>query len=100
MQSHYPAEFQREQGFTEADWLRCLPGASAGHALTIDGPGQATVAIGSGRLHLTWQVRPPRRVALFAMPMLVTRYRFEGVPDDARQAFMKFFDLYTQRGGG
>ena len=100
MQSHYPAEFHRAHGFTDASWLRCLPGASAGHALTIDGPGQATVAIGSGRLHLSWQVRPPRRVALFAMPMLVTRYRFEGVPDDARQAFMKFFDLYTQRGGG
>jgi hypothetical protein len=34
------------------------------------------------------------------MPVLATHYRFDGVPDDARQAFMKFFDLYTQRGGG
>jgi hypothetical protein len=100
MQGHYPAEFHREQGFTETDWLNCLPGATAGHALSIDGPGHATVAIGTGCLHLAWQVMPPRRIALMRMPVLATHYRFDGVPDDARQAFMKFFDLYTQRGGG
>ncbi len=100
MQGHYPAEFRREQGFTEADWLNCLPGATADHELSLDGPGRATVRIGDGRLHLAWQVRPPRRIALMRMPVLATHYRFEGVPDDARQAFMRFFDLYTQRGGG
>ncbi|HOB93370.1 MAG TPA: hypothetical protein PK306_25180 [Aquabacterium sp.] len=100
MQGHYPAEFRREQGFTEADWLNCLPGATAGHALVIDGPGRATVAIGPGHLHLAWQARPPRQIALMRMPVLATHYRFDGVPDDQRQAFMKFFDLYTQRGGG
>lgn len=100
MQGHYPAEFRREQGFTEADWLNCLPGATAGHTLAIDGPGRATVAIGTGRLHLAWQVMPPRQIALMRMPVLATHYRFDGVPDDQRQAFMKFFDLYTQRGGG
>lgn len=100
MQGHYPAEFRREQGFTEADWLHCLPGATAGHALTIDGPGRATVAIGPGCLHLTWQVMPPRQIALMRMPVLATHYCFDGVPDAQRQAFMRFFDLYTQRGGG
>lgn len=100
MQGHYPVEFHREQGFTEADWLQCLPGAVAGRPLSIDAPGVATVVIGQGRLHLSWQVLPPRRIALMRMPVLATHYRFDNVPDADRQAFMKFFDLYTQRGGG
>ena len=100
MQGHYRAGFHREQGFTEADWLACLPGAVRGHALAWLAPGQARVQIGSGWLHLAWQVQPPRRIALMRMPVLATHYRFEGVDDDQRQAFMKFFDLYTQRGGG
>ena len=33
MQSHYDAEFRREQGITEADWLQLLPRAAQGHAL-------------------------------------------------------------------
>jgi hypothetical protein len=28
------------------------------------------------------------------------RYRFDGVPAAARREFMRYFDLYTQRGGG
>ncbi len=100
MQGHYPSEFHREQGFTEADWLTCLPGAVRGCPLAITGPGRATVQIGAGTLHLAWQVMPPRRIALVRMPVLATHYRFDGVAEAERQAFMKFFDLYTQRGGG
>ena len=100
MQGHYPDEFHREQGFTEADWLACLPGAVRGCPLAITGPGHATVQVGAGTLHLAWQVMPPRRIALMRMPVLATHYRFDGVGEAERQAFMKFFDLYTQRGGG
>ena len=100
MQGSYPAEFRREQGFTETDWLACLTGAVRGHALRLVGPGLANVQIGSGSLHLAWQVLPPRQIALLRMPVLATHYRFDGVPGAQRQAFMKYFDLYTQRGGG
>lgn len=100
VQGHYPEEFHREQGFTEADWLACLPGAVRGCRLHIDRPGQAAVQVGGGTLHLAWQVMPPRRIALMRMPVLATHYRFDGVAEAERQAFMKFFDLYTQRGGG
>ena len=100
MQGHYPAEFRREQGFTESDWLHCLPGAVRGCPLAISGPGRATVQVGAGTLNLAWQVQPPRQIALMRMPVLATHYRFDGVAEDDRQAFMKFFDLYTQRGGG
>ena len=100
MQGHYPDEFHREQGFTEADWLSGLPGAVRGCPLVIGRPGHATVQVGAGTLHLSWQVMPPRRIALMRMPVLATHYRFDGVAEAERQAFMKFFDLYTQRGGG
>ena len=104
MQSHYAAHFTREQGCTEQDWLRWLPGAVRDCALSLPAPGQALVHItapGSpGWLHLGWQVLPPRQIALVRMPRMAIDYRFEGLDDTARQAFMRYFDLYMQRGGG
>jgi hypothetical protein len=98
--SDVPAFFEREQGFAEADWQRCLPGAVRDHALVLPAPGQAVVAIGTGTLHLGWVVLPPRRIALMSLPRLAVSYRFEGVTAEARREFMRYFDLYTQRGGG
>lgn len=100
MQSHYAVEFHREQGFGEADWLRCLPGAVRGAAIDLTTPGAARVAVGSGTLTLRWQVLPPRAIGLVRFVRLAVHYRFDGVADAERQAFMKYFDLYTQRGGG
>ena len=100
MQSNYPAEFHREQGFAEADWLRCLPGAVRGAAIDLGTPGQARVPVGSGSLTLRWQVLPPRQIGMVRFMRLAVHYRFDGVADDERQTFMKYFDLYTQRGGG
>jgi hypothetical protein len=100
MQSHYPAEFHREQGFAAADWLRCLPGAVRGAVIDLATPGQATVVIGAGALNLRWQALPPRKFGLASFARLAVHYRFDGVSDDQRHAFMKYFDLYTQRGGG
>jgi hypothetical protein len=42
----------------------------------------------------------PRVIALVQMPRLVVTFRFAGVDTAARNAFMKRFDLYMQRGGG
>ena len=100
MQSHYELEFHREQGFAEADWLRCLPGAVRGAAIDLATPGQALVAMASGTLTLRWTVLPPRQLGLVGFMRLAVHYRFQGVADAERQAFMKYFDLYTQRGGG
>jgi hypothetical protein len=30
----------------------------------------------------------------------MVNYRFEGVSESEREAFMRYFDLYMQRGGG
>ena len=99
MQAWYPADFKREMGCTEAELLRWLPGAVNGRALTLL-PRSAEVTIGSGRLTLAWSELLPRRIALMSMPRLAIVFRFEGVDEGERQAFMRYFDLYTQRGGG
>lgn len=99
MQSHYPECFEREMGCTEAEWLGWLPGAVAQATLRLL-PGQAQVDLGTGCLHLRWQPLPPRRIALVQLPRLSVSFRFEGVGQVQRQAFMRHFDLYMQRGGG
>lgn len=99
MQAWYPADFKREMGCTEAELLMWLPGAVNGHALALM-PHSADVAIGAGRLELAWRELPPRQIALMRMPRLAIAFHFEGVGEAERQAFMRYFDLYTQRGGG
>ncbi len=99
MQSHYPAEFEREMGCTEAELLGWLPGACAGRPIEHL-PGHAVVAIEQGRLSLQWLPLAPRRIARLVMPRLAVRFAFDRVDERERQRFMRYFDLYTQRGGG
>ncbi|MBA3597463.1 MAG: hypothetical protein H0W40_08795 [Methylibium sp.] len=99
MQADYPASFERDTAGTEAEWLLRLSGACGACAVCVEGVG-ATVAIGTGRLFLSWSELPPRRIALMCMPRMTVGFRFEGVTDEVRQAFMRYFDLYMQRGGG
>ncbi len=99
MQAHYAAEFDREVGCTEAEWLGWLPDALGDRPWQL-GPGAAHVTIDGGALALAWHVLPPRQIALIRMPRMAVAFRFTGVPDDVRYAFMRRFDLYMQRGGG
>jgi hypothetical protein len=99
MQAWYPADFRREMGCTEGELLMWLPGAVRRHALSVM-PRSAEVAIDGGRLELAWRELPPRQIALMRMPRLAIAFHFEGVGEAERQAFMRYFDLYTQRGGG
>jgi hypothetical protein len=99
MQAWYPARFEREMGCTEAELLGWFPGAARECEVAI-APGSAQVSIGEGVLRLHWRTLPPRRIALLQMPRLALEFVFDGVADDVRQQFMRYFDLYTQRGGG
>jgi hypothetical protein len=99
VQAYYPASFEREMGCLEREWLSWLPGAVREHVLTLS-TGQAVVTIGTGRLLLNWQTLPPRQIALARFPRLAVTFRFEDLDDVARQTFMRYFDLYMQRGGG
>ncbi|MFZ9244368.1 MAG: hypothetical protein ACO22S_04615 [Burkholderiaceae bacterium] len=83
-------------GCTESEWLSWLPGAVGSHALVIEGP-QAQVG---AFLRLSWQVMPPRTIALLSIARLAVRFEFTGLTPIERQAFMKQFDLFMQRGGG
>ena len=84
---------------TAAEWLAWLPAAVGEHPCQ-QGLGEARVQIGSGALQLQWQAQPPRVIALVRLPRLLVRFVFHDVPDAERTAFMRRFDLYTQRGGG
>ena len=86
-------------GCLEREWLSWLPGAVREHVLTLSAD-RADVAIGTGRLVLHWQTLPPRLIALARFPRLAVAFRFEELDDAARQTFMRYFDLYMQRGGG
>jgi len=99
MQAYYPEIFEREMACTEADWLRWLPAALGDHHWKLQSH-SAGVRIGDGALGLKWEQAEPRVIAAVHMPRLVVRFRFGGVDEAARQAFMRRFDLYMQRGGG
>lgn len=99
MQADYPARFERDMGCTDAEFLHWLPGATQGRSRLL-APGHARVEIDAGHLELRWHELPARRIALMRVPRLAVSFVFEGVGDAARLAFMKHFDLYTQRGGG
>lgn len=99
MQSHYEASFDREMGCTEREWLSWLPGAVREHALVF-GEGRASVALDEGGLRLSWQVLSPRQIGLVRFPRLAVQFRFDGIDAAARLRFMRYFDLYMQRGGG
>jgi hypothetical protein len=99
VQPHYPERFEREMGCREADWLRWLPGAVGEHFWKLQ-DGSAGVRIGDGALGLKWAVGEPREIGLVSMPRLLVQFRFAGVDEAARHAFLARFDLFMQRGGG
>ncbi|MBK7546633.1 MAG: hypothetical protein IPI20_01900 [Rhodoferax sp.] len=99
MQSFYAERFEREMGCTEADWLTWLPNAIGDYHWKLQDH-SAGVRIGDGALGLTWRTGEPRVIALVRMPRLHVSFRFAGLDEAQRYAFMKRFDLYMQRGGG
>jgi hypothetical protein len=100
LQGHYPHAFERDMGCTAAELRAWLPGA-CGHApLQWDGDQAVSMQAAGGQVRIDWQPLPPRRIALLALPRMNIRFEAMGVDDAAWQAFMRRFDLHTQRGGG
>lgn len=94
-----PTELKREMGCTVAEFERWLPGAtrnapieSAGssHRVTVDG----------GVVEIALTPLEPRRIALMVIPVLAVTFHFSGLDDVQREAFLRYFDHYTRRGGG
>ena len=99
MQSDYPEAFERDMACTPAEWLRWLPQAMGDCPWAAQGP-SLTAQVAQGVLRVSWQVAEPRRLGLAVIPRLLVRFTFDGVAHHDRRAFMRRFDLYTQRGGG
>jgi hypothetical protein len=99
VQSFYPERFEREMGCTEAEWLMWLPNAIGEQHWKLQA-NSAGVRIGDGALGLSWRTGEPRVIALLRLPRLLVRFRFAGLDEAQRYAFMKRFDLYMHRGGG
>ena len=92
--------FERDYGCTPTERQRWLHEATPGCTVDRTGPDQATVHLAQGRLLLRWAVLEPRRIALIVLPRLAVQFEFQDTPADVRQAFLRSFDLHTQRGGG
>ena len=99
MQPFYLEFFERDMACTEADWLRCLPNAIGANPWELK-TNAASVYIGAGALGLTWHSAAPRVIARMRLPRLLVNFRFNGLGEAQRHAFMQRFDLYMQRGGG
>lgn len=84
---------------TAAELRERLPEACGGRQLELMAQ-RAEIALGDGKMLLQWRTLAPRRIALLSVPRLAVSFRFDGVDEAARQQVMRFFDLFTQRGGG
>lgn len=89
----------REMGCTRRELLRVLPDAIGNAPALIEGD-EVTHRLAVGELQITMREAPPRRLALLALPVLAVRFRFLGVGEADREAFLARFDAYTRRGGG
>jgi hypothetical protein len=93
----------REMGCTEVEFARWLPGATRSAPIDTSRDGNRTrhcVAVDGGSVEIVLEARPPRRIALFVLPVLQVSFRFIGLDDTQRAAFLEYFDRYTRRGGG
>lgn len=88
-------------GCTADELLAWLPRALPEARLQTDAAGQSNLASWpQGRLTLSWQTLPPRRIALLVIPQLAVRFTYEDLSDAERYRVQKRFDLQTHRGGG
>ena len=90
---------RRDMGCTRAEFMGWLAGATRGAPLRINGSG-ATVSLPGGSVQITLDEKPPRTIGALSLPVLGTTFAFDGLDPAAREDFLRFFDLYTRRGGG
>ena len=92
-------EVRREMGCTRAEFIGWLPGATR-HASFQINDDLVTVMTHGGRVRIFLEEKPPRRIGLFAIPVLGVTFSFLGLDKPTREDFLTHFDLYTRRGGG
>lgn len=93
----------REMGCTLTDFARWLPGATRHAPVITAADGEVVhhrISVGGGTVEIDLQPLPPRRIALFCLPVLQVTFRFGDLDQAARADFLTHFDHYTRRGGG
>lgn len=93
------SNFTKEMGVTHDDFFRLLPRAMGDTPYTIEGL-KVVGQLSAGSVSIELGEQQVRRIALMAIPYAEVSFLFDGVSDDERAAFMAFFDLRFQRGGG
>ena len=86
-------------GCTRAEFMGWLPGATRQASFQVDGD-KVTVITHGGRVQISLEEKPLRRMGLIALPVLGVTFCFHGLDELARDDFLAYFDLYTRRGGG
>jgi len=91
--------FSKEMGVTHADFFRLLPRAMGDTPYTIQGM-KVLGELPGGSITIELGEQQVRRIALMAIPYAEVSFAFNGIDEEARTGFMKYFDLRFQRGGG
>lgn len=95
----HAVKLTREMGCTLTEFQRWLPGATR-HATVDSAANVHRVHAKGGIVEITLTECAPRRIASIALPVLSVTFRFIDMSDEAREAFLTYFDRYTRRGGG
>jgi hypothetical protein len=91
--------FSREVGASAQEFERSLHAALPGGVESL-GAGRFRVSEGAVRLEITAVPQSARRIGLFALPVLATRFEFLAGELPARAALIARLDRAMQRGGG
>lgn len=91
--------FSKEMGVSHSDFFRLLPRAMGDTPFRVKGM-SVTGELSAGTVSISVGEEKLRRIALMAIPYAEVTFSFDGVADDERTEFMRYFDLRFQRGGG
>lgn len=94
------AGFSRDMGLTHADFWRYLPAAVGTNRWKRISDTAVKVYIGSGRLLIDLGPEGERRIANIRLPRTEVKFLFHEVTPEEQTAFLTYFDLRFQRGGG
>jgi len=94
-----PERFTRQMAVTLDDFARTLPAVVGGLDCRLEGR-SARIVHADGEILITLQPTAERRLGSFVIPATPVEFRFVGLGEEERRAFMHRFDRHFQRGGG
>jgi len=96
-----PVIFNRDMGYSAAEFYRILPAAIRDYDLHITGNEVViTPRRGNHQLRLLVTPLPDRILANMRLPHIDVRFEFLNFSEQQRKDFMQAFDRSYQRGGG